>query len=90
MARKRTYRVTADASLHPVLQGDLAALRGGMLGAAEKHPLPSRFTVRPDADAPRILVADTQTGRTSLIGLCDYYGVRQLLHDLFGANPTDT
>jgi hypothetical protein len=89
MTRRRKYPVTADESLHPVLQHQLAMLRGGMLGAAEKSPLPARFTTRPDADRPAIFITDTRSGRSTLVGLCDYHGARQALHDLFAEDEAN-
>lgn len=73
-----------DDTKSPALASQLQGIRGGMVGAAEKMPLPSRFAVTPCTDAPRLTIRDIETGRETTIGLCDYYGARKVLGDLFG------
>lgn len=73
-----------DDTKSPALAAELQAVRGGMVGAAEKNPLPARFTVTPRTDRPCLTIRDTETGRETTIGLCDYYGARKVLGDLFG------
>lgn len=82
-SKNKRYPVTNDATLHPVLQDQLADLRGGMVGAAERQHLPSRFTVREDPDQPRFVITDTHSGRATTVPLCGYLDVRVALADLF-------
>jgi hypothetical protein len=66
------------------LKKQLASLRGCMLSSAEGEPLSNRFIVISHDSQPRVIIGDITTGRTSEVSLCDYYGVRKTLNDLFG------
>ena len=84
MKTKRKHGITADSKMHPELKKQVQTLCGGMVGAAEKYHLPERFNAEPDQEKPTFTITDSLTGRSTTVGLCNYGGVRQALHDLFG------
>lgn len=65
-------------------KSEITDLRGGMVGQAEKMPLPSFITAEASVDTPTFWLTDTRTGRTTQVPLCNYRGVRKALHELFG------
>lgn len=77
-------KITTDAGLNPKLANEVQGLRGMMLGAATKNPLPDRFVVEPHASRPAMIITDTVTGKTSTVPLFAYGEVRATLTDLFG------
>jgi len=73
---------SADGLLAPALARQLGSLRGGMVEAAEKAPLPARFSAVPHPDRPAMVVVDELTGRSSTVPLYAYGAVRAALTDL--------
>lgn len=66
----------------------IAAVRGGILGAAERFPLTDRFTVVSHPTQPRVIIHDTTTDRIAEVPLFAYGAVRQVLETLFGEQHT--
>jgi hypothetical protein len=81
-SKYKPFAVPNDAKLHPILQEQLADLRGGMVGAAERQHLPARFATR-QHHTPAVVITDTQTGRAITVPLFAYREVRAALADLF-------
>jgi hypothetical protein len=65
------------------MSDDIQNLRGMMHGAAERRPLPERFSVV-SGQGPEAIITDYETGRTSTVPLHALGPVRNLLQDLFG------
>jgi hypothetical protein len=78
------HAINGDELMNDALRNDVQSLRGGMVGAAERHHLPDRFQVIQDVDAPRMIIKDTETGRSTIVPLFAYGNVREALNDLFG------
>jgi hypothetical protein len=72
-------------SLHEQFGRDAPrVLSGIMQDQAEKTPLPTRFQVKV-ADRPSaVVILDTETCRSSRVGLFAYGECRRVLNDLFG------
>lgn len=81
MARK--HSVSTDARMNPELKEEVQGLRGSMLGQAEKHEIPERFTVVPHPDRPALIITDSTTGRSTTVPLFAYGAIREALGDLF-------
>lgn len=62
---------------------DVDGLRDMMGGAARRNPLPKRFKAD-ESKSPKITITDTETGRSTTVGLYAYGDVRKVLNDLFG------
>ena len=84
MRKPQSFNVSADTQHGAEAAAELGRMRGGMVGAAEKKSLPERFMTVEHAHRPAVIIHDTETGRSSTVSLCDYYGARKLLGDLFG------
>jgi hypothetical protein len=76
--------IKSDDDCNPQLKEELGGLRGAMVGAANKIPMPERFVAVPAEDSPSMIITDTETGRTLTVGLCDYHGARHALNAFFG------
>ena len=75
---------SADARLNPELASQLGSLRGGMVEAAERQGMPTRFSAVPHPDSPAMVIVDEETGRSTTVGLHAYGAARRMLGDLFG------
>jgi len=72
-------------SLHEEYGSDAPKILGvGIVKAAEKSPLPARFTAKRTLNDPSVTIVDAETGKESVVSLCHYNGVRKALNDLFG------
>lgn len=69
--------------LSPAMQAEVMGVRGLIAETAEKNPIPDRFTARPGT-GPRMIIADTETGRETEVSLYAYGAVRSALNELFG------
>lgn len=76
--------VSTDKKSNPRLAAELASVRGGMLAAAERQGMPSRFDAVPHPDRPAMIITDIETGRSTIVAMCNYGGVRAALSDLLG------
>lgn len=74
---------SGDARLNPDLALQLAGLRGGMVAAAEREPMPERFSAVPHPDRPAMVIVDENTGRSTTVGLYAYAETRRVLRELF-------
>lgn len=72
-----------DEKMNPELRAEVQGLRGSIVTQAEKTPLPSRFTSEPDPGRPAMIITDTASGRSTSVGLCDYFGAIQVLSMFF-------
>lgn len=81
---KPQRRVVTHMTLNGERKSDVTSLRGGIVGAAEKNPLPARFEVEYSATHPRVIISDKQTGRKVEVPLFGYGVVREVLNTLFG------
>ena len=74
-------------ALNKELQDEVDGIQGCIKGAANKNPMPERFTAVSHPDGtPAMLLTDTVTGRTTSVSLYGYGPVRQTLNDLFPDN----
>lgn len=73
-----------NSKLNPTLRDELGFLRGGMIRAAERTPMPNRFSAEAHDSRPAVVVTDAHTGRKTTVALCNYQGVRQALNELLG------
>lgn len=55
-----------------------------MVSAAHRVPLPSRFKSSSGPSNSQRKVTDTKTGKSVVVSLCHYGGVRKALSGLFG------
>lgn len=71
-------------ALNKELQAEVDDIKSCITGAANKNPMPERFTAvnHPDG-TPAMLLTDNVTGRTTSVALYGYGPVRQTLNDLF-------
>ena len=76
--------ISTDADLTPALASEVGGLRGLIADTALEQPMPDRFTAKPHADRPAMIVTDSETGRSTTVGLYAYRAVRESLQDLFG------
>jgi hypothetical protein len=65
------------------IQEEVKEVQGMMVGAAERYSLPARFQVKDGPEGNCVILADNQTGRECVVGLCNYGGVRQVLSAFF-------
>lgn len=84
MPRAPRINCALDEDTHPEWQRRIGEMRGGMVGAAERHPMPDRFSAVPDPDSPAMIICDEATGRSHSVGLYAYGAVREALQALFG------
>ena len=70
--------------MNPALRADISEVRGSIIDAAEKIPMPARFTVAPSLHSPSVIVTDSETGRSVQVPLFGYGVVRETLTGLFG------
>jgi len=83
MAPQKAYR-SGDFDIAKPMREKVAAVRGGMVGAAESVPVPDRFYFEDHPTDGAMILTDMETGRHCDVALCDYRGVRELLAALFG------
>lgn len=88
-AGHNAMRISSDSKKNPALAGELSSLRGDMVAAAEKAPLPERYDARPHPDQPAMIILDHDTGRTTVVPIFAYGAVRQALADLQGPLTTE-
>jgi hypothetical protein len=88
MSRRKLFNVRPDQKFSPENQRKIGRIRGGMVDAAERNPLPARFVVRQHEFKPHVIILDRETGQEASVALCDYYGARKLLNDLFGEHQS--
>ncbi len=83
------FATEGDRRVAPALARRLGEVRGGMVAAAEAHPLPPGLSARPTGH-PRVEIAHPSTGRSVEVGLYAYGAVRKALGELFpdGFSPT--
>lgn len=72
-----------DKHLNPQLKEAVQGLRGGIVAQANKNPIPERFMCEPHPDHPRVIITDTETGKTTDVPLFAYGEVRKVLTELF-------
>ena len=63
------------------LEKEVKGLQGGMMGAAEKHPLPSGYTVVANDKGNGVLIT-APNGKTSKVALFAYGTVRRVITEL--------
>jgi hypothetical protein len=76
-------KISTDEKLNPRLRGHVQTLRGSMVEALNKNPLPQRFTQTEHPDQPAVIIKDSVTGRELTVGLCDAHGARKALAAFF-------
>jgi hypothetical protein len=72
--RKKTmvHEIVSDTQKNPELRKQLGELRGAMVVAANKTPLPAHFKVTPDLFNPSMRISDTRTDKAVLVPLFAY------------------
>ena len=75
--------ISGDRYMNEDLRREIIPLRGSIVAAAERLPVPSRFEVRPHPDASAIVITDAATGREITVPLFAYGEVRRVLDGLF-------
>lgn len=78
----RIHRTRTDARLNPALQEQVGTLRGSMLDAAERHPLPPGFVVEP-MDRPSARLVHEESGRSHVVPFYAYSAVRKAFSEMF-------
>lgn len=78
----RIHRTRSDARLNPVLQDQVGALRGSMLDAAERNPLPPGFVAEP-MDRPSARIVHEASGRAHVVAFHSYAAVRKAFAEMF-------
>ena len=81
--KKKVHEIIQDANLHPKLRAEVGELRGAMVEASEKVPLPKRFKVLPMLSSPSMVIVDKLTKRSTQVPLYAYGAVRKVLAELF-------
>jgi hypothetical protein len=66
------------------IEKEVVGLQNCMVSAAHRVPLPSRFKSVAGPLGSQRKIIDIQTGKSVVIGLCDYQGARKALNTLFG------
>ena len=79
--------VADDRIMEPALREEVIGLRGSIVAAARRTPLPDRFTERPHGERPAWIITDQETGREATVPLFAYAPARELLAALFGEAP---
>jgi hypothetical protein len=80
---ERRIATRDDARLNPELREQTQTLRGEMADAAERQPMPPRFSAESDPNRPAMIITDAQTGRQTTVPLFAYGEVRAALTELF-------
>lgn len=83
MRKSPRHEIASDARKSPQLREELGSLRGGMVQAAEKRPLPARFTAQASPTRPSYTITDSETGKSATVPLFAYGEVREALASLF-------
>lgn len=78
----RIHRTRSDARLDPALQEQVGTLRGSMLDAAERNPLPPGFRVEP-MDRPSARIVHEASGRSHVVAFHSYGAVRKAFGEMF-------
>ena len=73
------------AGRSPQLEDEIRTVQDGMIGAAEAHALPGRFTAAPEPGRPAMRITDHDTAREAVVSLYAYGPARELLAGLFPA-----
>lgn len=63
------------------LEKEVKGLQGGMMGAAEKHPLPNGYIVVSNKQGNGIIIT-APNGKTSKVALFAYGAVRRVITEL--------
>lgn len=63
------------------LEKEVKGLQGGMVGAAERYPLPNGYTVEPNERGSGMIIT-APNGKSSEVGLYAYGNVRKVLTEL--------
>lgn len=83
MARPR-INCALDDDRHPEARRIMGEMRGTMVEAAERFPMPDRFSAVPCPQSPAMIICDEQTGRSARVSLYAYSAVREALTALMG------
>ena len=79
----KRHFVTADKDLNPDLANQVATLRGGIVGQANKMKKNDKFTYELSVSSPEARITNNENGKSTIVPLYAYGDVIKVLNELF-------